>query len=250
MKNWDIRAIEAITETEAASMAIEHTTIKEHDIYFIDFPGYFGFSALVFYDGAHIHYCNDYELHHTHKTRDELKAWYLETMPNKLFTDDEFYTVADYADYEKKGYFLRNHYIQRIPYVTAFRIVHNDEESKAFDEEVKGMIYNPLSFCYVDTKYKEFIEKQAELYKRLEAAKNNASNDNYDYWKDAFLKEMFDHEYGINWEADYNVISCFANVGYREDDDLTGYFKDAGFTETQKRAYIAARNEYYKKANF
>jgi len=250
MKNWNIRAIEAITDAEAFMMQEDYAEINGHDVYFVDFGGYFGFSALVFKDGAHIYYANDYQLHHTGKSKEELKAWYMETLPNKIFDDKDMETVKDYTDYEKKEYFLRNYYIQRIPYETAFHIVHNDEEEKAFDRKVKNMQYNPLSFCYVDKKYEDVVKKQAELYMKLKTAKDNISTDNFDYWKDAFLKEMFNHEYGINWEGDYNVISHFANVNYRQDDSMEGYFKDAGFTETQKRAYVAARADYYRKAQF
>ena len=188
MKNWDIRAIEAITDAEAFMMQEDYAEINGHDIYFVDFGGYFGFSALVFKDGAHIYYANDYQLHHAGKSKAELKAWYMETMPNKVFTDEDLETVKDYADYEKKAYFLRNYYIQRIPYETAFHIFHNEKEEKAFDRKVKKMHYNPLSFCYYDEQYMDVCKKQIELFAKLNKAKDNISADNFDYWKNAFVK--------------------------------------------------------------
>lgn len=249
MKSLSIKEIEALTLAEVMEMKNEHVVINEHDIYFVDFGGYFGYSALVFKDGAHIYYANDYELHHKGRNKEELKAWYMETLPNKVFTDEDLAVVKNYTDYENKDYFLRNYYIQRIPYETAFHIYHNEREEKEFAEKVKDKYYNPISFCYVDQKYKGFCERQKELLEKLKAAKEASSNDNFEYWKEAFLYEMFNHEYGIAWDADYNVISCFASIGYNNI-TLEQCFDDAKFTEVQRKAYRAARDEYYKTAKF
>lgn len=249
MKNWNINEIEALTLAEVKAMKEDCMEINGHDIYFVDFGGYFGYSALVFKDGAHIYYANDYELHHNGKSKEELKAWYMETLPNKIFADKDLEVVENYDDYERKDYFLRNYYIQRIPYETAFHIFHNETEEKEFKKKRKGMFYNPISFCYVEPKYKEFCKTQAELFGKLKAAKEAASNDNFEYWKEAFLSEMFNHEYGIAWDADYNVISCFASIGYNNN-ILEQCFDDAKFTEVQRKAYRAARDEYYRTATF
>ena len=249
MKEWTISEIEALTLAEVKAMEEECVEINGHDIHFVDFGGYFGYSALVFKDGAHIYYANDYELHHKGRSKEELKAWYMETLPNKIFTDEDLAVVKNYTDYEKKDYFLRNYYIQRIPYETAFHIYHNEREEKEFAEKVKDKYYNNISFCYVEQKYKDFCERQNELLEKLKAAKEAASNGNFEYWKNAFLYEMFNHEYGIALDADYNVISCFAPVGF-ENITLEGFFDDARFTDVQRKAYRAARDEYYRTATF
>ena len=249
MKDWNINEIEALTLEEVDAMKEGCVEINGHTVYLVDFGGYFGYSALVFKDGAHIYYANDYELHHKGKSKDELKAWYVETLPNKIFKDEDLEVVENYDDYERKDYFLRNYYIQRIPYETAFHIYHNETEEKEFKRKIKGMFYNHISFCYVEQKYKEFCKTQAELLGKLESAKEAASNGSFEYWKDAFLSEMFNHEYGIAWDADYNVISCFASIGYNNI-TLEQCFDDAKFTEVQRKAYRAARDEYYKTAKF
>lgn len=249
MKDWNINEIEALTLEEVDAMKEGCVEINGHTVYLVDFGGYFGYSALVFKDGAHIYYANDYELHHKGKSKDELKAWYVETLPNKIFKDEDLEVVENYDDYERKDYFLRNYYIQRIPYETAFHIYHNETEEKEFKRKIKGMFYNPISFCYVEQKYKEFCKTQAELLGKLESAKEAASNGSFEYWKDAFLSEMFNHEYGIAWDADYNVISCFASIGYNNI-TLEQCFDDAKFTEVQRKAYRAARDKYYETATF
>lgn len=43
-----INDIELLTFDEAAEIALDYINIKDHDILFVDFGGYFGYSALVF----------------------------------------------------------------------------------------------------------------------------------------------------------------------------------------------------------
>ena len=102
IKGYTIRDIESLAEQQAAEMAEEAQIIKEHQVYFVDFGGYFGYSALVFAEGHHIKYANDYALHHADMTRSELRAFYLNSLNNKLFTVDELKTVRDYNDKTKK----------------------------------------------------------------------------------------------------------------------------------------------------
>lgn len=59
-----INDIELLTFDEAAEIALDYINIKDHDILFVDFGGYFGYSALVFKNEKHIYYANEYELHH------------------------------------------------------------------------------------------------------------------------------------------------------------------------------------------
>lgn len=60
---------------------------------------------------------------------------------------------------------------------------------------------------------------------------------------------MNNHEYGINWQADYDVISCFANVGSVKDyENREKLFAAAHFSDLQRSAYAAARAEYYDSA--
>lgn len=248
IQNWAIDDIQALTEDDAFALALDTTVIKGHDIFFVDFGGYFGFSALVFLNGGHIYYANDYELHHNGRERSWLRDWYIKTMTEKLFTESELITPsADYVEQEKKEYYLRNYYIMQFPYVSMFHICHNEHEETLYKNRISGMIANPISFCYMDPVYKDFIKHQADLFTAMQDAKNGAVND-FEYQKNAFLYEMYNHEYGINWQADFDVISCFGRVSDRRSlSDLSGMFKDAGFSELQKNAYLAARKQYFNE---
>ena len=93
----------------------------------------------------------------------------------------------------------------------------------------------------------DFVKRGAELLRGLDEAEQR-NKENAEYWKSAFLSEMYNHEYGINWQADYDVISCFGNCSNVEDyTDAEKLFSAVGFSEIQKAAYLAARREYYNR---
>lgn len=92
-----------------------------------------------------------------------------------------------------------------------------------------------------------FVKHGAELLHTLsEAERKNAEN--FDYWRGAFLHEMFNHEYGINWQADYDICACFGNCeGVKDYTNRAELFAACGFNATQRSAYDAARREYYRQ---
>ena len=123
IKNWTIKDIEAMTEETAKEMAIETMVIKEHHVYFVDFGGYFGYSTLVFKNNHHIHYANDYQLHHYHETTEELKKIYINRLHNILFTESEILEpLHSYDEYNQKSRYLRNYYGMQQEYITIFCI--------------------------------------------------------------------------------------------------------------------------------
>ena len=84
---WSIDDIYDISEAEAQIMAEKHEVIKGHDVYYIDFGGYFKYSYIVFFNGHLLRHARDYELHHTHMTRDQLEKWYTKTLKKTLYTE-------------------------------------------------------------------------------------------------------------------------------------------------------------------
>jgi hypothetical protein len=76
--------------------------------------------------------------------------------------------------------------------------------------------------------------------------------DDYEYNKEAFLYEMRNHEYGINWQADYDVLSVFGNISYCGEscsNELENYFDQLKFSETRRRAYRDARRKYFAETD-
>lgn len=249
-RTYSIEDIEALTEQEAAALAIERMEIKDHTVYFVDFGGYFKYSCLVFRNGYHIHYANDYELHHNGRTRDELREWYIDGMNRALFTEEEIAApLTDYDEYDRKDYFLRNYYGMASDYLSCWGNFSNEKFAKAWEEKKKAYPYvSPISFGYYADE--SFARHLAELYEKLQAAKN-AMADNFEYYKGAFKHEMANHEYHINWQADFDTLSAFGFIQYHgdENDELEKYFDELKLNDTQRRAYLAARTEYLQEAS-
>ena len=245
-KNWTIKEIETITQQQAAAMAESVQDIKGHQVYFVDFGGYFGFSALVYADGQPIIYANDYELHHQGRTRADLRALYVATLSEKLFTVDELRgPVSDYDELRAKEYYIRNYYGLRRPHVSMW-FAGPEAQREALRRKVEKMVFSPVFCAYYDPKDADFVKQGAALLEGLSHA-NEANRENAGFWKSAFLYEMFNHEYGINWQADYDVCSCFGNVsGVRDYTDYEKLFDACGFNDIQRQAYAAARREYFK----
>ena len=249
---WDIKKIESLTENEAKAMAEETLTIKEHTVYLIDFHGYFGLSRVVFCNGHHIHYANDYELHHPNKERAQLRECLINGANNILFTEEELAEpLKDYDEYTRKEYFLRNYYSMREDYISCFGNFSDPTFEKSWKRKTASMIHDDISFAYYAKDKQEFVKHHYELFVTLQKSKAETVNDP-EYQKKAFLREMFNHEYGINWEADYDTLSAFGNLVYHRQDDgleLQDYFDQLKFSELQRKAYFEARREYYEMFN-
>ena len=68
--------------------------------------------------------------------------------------------------------------------------------------------------------------------------------------QEAFFYQMCNHEYGINLQRDYDVLSCFGNINYHGDNinELEMYFDELGFDDDLRQAYKKASKKYYKLA--
>lgn len=249
---WDIKKIESLTENEAKAMAEETLTIKEHTVYLIDFHGYFGLSRVVFCNGHHIHYANDYELHHPKKERAQLRECLISSANNILFTEEELAEpLKDYDEYTRKEYFLRNYYSMREDYISCYGNFSDPAFEKSWKRKTVNMIRDDISFAYYAKDKQEFVKHHYELFATLQKREAETVN-NPEYQKKAFLQEMWNHEYGINWEADYDTLSAFGNLVYHRQDDgleLQDYFDQLKFSELQRKAYFEARREYYVMFN-
>lgn len=242
-----IKQIEAMTEAQAQELNAERLQINGHNVYLADLEGYYGFSALVFRNGHHLYYADDYELHHKHMTHEELKKWYAESMTRKLFSDE---MIAEpcrtYEENEAKDYYLRNYYpLMCDNKVSAFNIFHNDEEREAFEREVENMHYSRIGFFYSSDK--AFIDCLNELFIIAQKSQEDAKN-NREYWLNAFKYEMLNHEYAINWEADTDTLSAFGNIPrnvardfYNNRAGLDDLFNALNFSDIQRSAYREAQ---------
>lgn len=247
---WTIDMIEKISESDAQSMAMEHLEIKGHDVYLVDFGGCFGYSALVFADGMPIYYANDYALHHSKSSGEsELRALYVKGLNGKLFTEEEIAgPIENYGDYDRKSYFLHNYYGMRKPYVSIFGNFNDKNQVTAYEKKRQTFThYNEIAFAYYEDE--AFVDHHRELFRRLEQSLAKM-NDSFDYWVGAFKHEMYNHEYAINGQADYDTLSAFGNLHWANDlyrghePTLENYFDQLHFNGTQRKAYAEAMRQY------
>ena len=197
MKEMNIKEIESLTYDEAAALALENLTIKDHDCFLTDFSGYFGYSILVFKNRKHIYHANDYELlHHwlvKEKGRDGLREYYINEMNEKLYTDVEMMEEpTSYDEYEKKNHFLRNYHIMRYDHESIFFIgtdAEREERKKRIERNYP--YYNPVSFCYVAEP--EIINIQKKYLEILQNAYERLQN-NLEVFREMVRKELANYE--------------------------------------------------------
>ena len=230
---------ELLEELEKQNAIYEVETFKnEYTLVFVDLGGYYKYSVLVFNaDKKHLRYCDNYELHFNHMnyTHEQLKARYIEGLTTTIYTVAELLEPdSDYTSQELKRYFLHNYYYANCDYVSAFCIKGTPDE-KELEGKKKNLVYDPLQFCYVSDPEK--VKAHIELYKKMESC---FVSDSYEYWFKAFKHEMYNHEYAINYQGDWDVISCFVRLGGKYSENTEELLNRANFTETQKKAYRAA----------
>lgn len=245
-----ISQIENLTEAEVQNLAEEHHLINGHEVYFADLGEYFGFSALVFRSGHHLYYANNYALHHPNTDKETLRTRYLQRLSKSLYTDDQLLTpISTYNEKESRINYLNNYYpLLCDDKISAFNIFHSDDEKKVFLNSVSGMYYAGfLGFFY--TADKTFIDHYRELYKGVGEAYKK-TQDSPEFWLDAFKYEMFNHEYAINYQGDYDVCSCFCKCDYGDYKTGIDYLTEAGFPDYVLKAYAEARSYVYDHSDY
>ena len=210
-----IREIERITFAEAQNMAIATTEIKEHNCFFVELGEHFGYSVLIFKNGRHIYHANDYELHNSHivtkKGKEALKRYYIKSLSKKLFTNAELLEpIGSYEEYNRKDYFLRNLWIMRYDYISAFVIT--EEDQNAIEEGKKSHpFFNSMSFCYVANK--EIIDEESKYFEHLQKEYEKLSND-LDSFREIIATELANHEACLT--CDYK--EALSAIGLKFDD--------------------------------
>ena len=240
MKDWTIRDIEKLTQGQLESFAeMTHDVIKGHDVYFGEF-GRFGYSAIVCADGAHLKYANEYQLHYPesrYPDRGSLHKRFVEVLNGKLFTEDELRETSEsFDELTRKRYYLQNIYDDKRENQSIFGDAAEwYEREKA---EGRKLPFSPVGLGYYHWYDQWFVDHMNELKTALEAA-NNPLRD-YEHAKAAFKYEMYNHEYPINWQGDWDVINCFCKVEY---DGYGGEIEQTGWSDEIKRAYRDAAHE-------
>lgn len=227
--DWNIDSIENITEQEAQLMAERHEVIKGHNIYFIDFKGAFGYSYVTFKNGHHLRYAADYQLHHSHRSRDQLYKYYKQQLNKKLYTEKGLAAkLKNYHDYKARKNYLLNYYCDMENHISPYGNFNDPEFKAQHEAATKDLYFNYAIWGYYSSP--EFVDKCEALDNAIEAAREAMSND-FDYWKKAFRYEF------SNYECIY---------GGRYSEAASNATNGNALNEVQKRAYKEAKREYEK----
>lgn len=236
----DIREIESLCEEWVSDHATETMEVNGYTVYFIDLGGYFGKSAMVFANGMNISHAHDYQLHHPDKNDDELRDWYVKTMRNKLFTREELVSPCpSYDEEQRRLYNIANVYSQRRPYVSVW-----GGKDEVWRETYGFVHYSKCAFAwYRDEAFRDELDALFEATRKACDESRDA-----DYMRKAFKYQMWNHEYGISMDKDYEVIDCFQHTKWLgEYADTEEYLATTGWTDEWKNAYREAKREYMRE---
>ena len=148
----------------------------------------------------------------------------------------------NYEEYKKE----RQDEFNKLPIFFAFG---NDQFREAMEE--RGLTENDTDKIYSLGYGGYYLRSDADIIRGYfnKPDKLPELMQDYDFCKSAVLYEMGNHEYCINWQADYDVMSCFGDIKYTDSsDELKQYFDTLNWSDMQRKAYLDARMEYYKKA--
>ena len=216
----NITNIEKLTYEEAQKLAVGTMKIKDHDCIFAELGDSFGYSVLVFKNNHHIYYANDYQLHHNYLVKEQgkeaLREYYINSLERKLYTDDELMdNISTYDEYGKKSYFLRNYWIMRYDYVSAFAI--GREQQKEVEKAKRRFpFFNPISFCYVADE--NIIKTQGKYNAHLETA-YKALKENNDTFREMIRYELANHEYGYTRDPHDALMALGMSLNKVANDD-------------------------------
>lgn len=239
MKDWTIHEIEGLTQAQIEAFADAHREeIKGHSAFFVEL-GRFGYSALVCADGRHLKHANEYQLHYPesrYPDRESLHRRFLEVLSGKLFTENELAeTSKSYEEAQAKRSYLVNIYADRRQHQSIWCY---GKPAEWYEREKDTAVFSRVAYGWYHAHDRDFVERMAALWDALEKA-NDPLRD-YESAKEAFKYEMRNHEYAINWQGDWDVIRCFANVDGEDAEDM---LPKTGWSPEAMRAYRDAAGE-------
>lgn len=96
-----------------------------------------------------------------------------------------------------------------------------------------------------------YLKKDSEIIKKFFSKDHDAElrkmmESDLAFARDAITYEMFNHEYAINWEGDWDVCGCFGKVKYVEGKPGEAYMRDLGFSEAVIKVYHEAASYVLK----
>lgn len=140
--------------------------------------------------------------------------------------------------------------VNDLPIIFAFS---NEQLDNALDDMGLSLKWDKLIMmgCGVFCLKSDLDYVHSELH-AVDDAKREFIED-YEHAYDAFFYEMGNHEYHINWQGDWDVLSCFGlddDVCEYDDGKDVGEYMDAmGLSPVTQAAYHDARGDFLRMAD-
>lgn len=145
-------------------------------------------------------------------------------------------TYKEYTEKRQKEY-------NELPIFWAFSM---DQFKEAMEERGLTVDDTDKVYCFGHGGY--YLKKDSKIIRDFFNAPDQLKELMNDpaFAEDAFYYEMGNHEYHINWQADWDVCSCFGNPEYSEEADGKDYLKELGYSDEVILAYYRARRRFLK----
>lgn len=148
----------------------------------------------------------------------------------------------NYTEYKN----MKQEEFDKLPIFYAFG---NDQFKKAMEE--RGLKETDTDKIYALGHVGYYLRSDADIVRAYFKKKDELPElmKDHEFAVSAFRYEMDNHEYAINWQADYDVCSCFGHCEYGECKDATDYLSEMGYGDDVVKAYMEARRSHYKAAD-
>ena len=149
-----------------------------------------------------------------------------------------------YEEYRK----IREQEVNELPVFWAFS---DDQFRKAMEE--RGLTENDTDKIYALGSGGFYLRTDADkvraFFNKPDTLHDLIINDPV-FAEEAFYYEMCNHEYGINYQGDWDVCSCFCKkeLDFKDDKSYVDYLLEAGYNSDVVETYRKARAAYYKAA--
>ena len=100
-----------------------------------------------------------------------------------------------------------------------------------------------------------YLKSDSEIIRAYHSVDRNAElrtlmNGNLDFAYEAFEFEMYNHEYPINLEGDYDVCGCFGNCEFAEEKTAIDYLTEMGYSNDVIAQYRKAAKTVMANGNW
>lgn len=140
---------------------------------------------------------------------------------------------------------IRQSEFNNLPIFYAF----SDRQFKAAMEK-RGLTENDTDQIYALGLGGYYLKKDADAIRDWFNKPNELPElmKDFDFAVGAFYYEMCNHEYGINWQRDWDVCQCFGDCEYGDGKYGREYLKEMGYGDDVCKAYEFAKRKYYREA--